>query len=240
MNFFSQNDKLWQVGTRLRVKWFQFLKTSSAFLCGVFAKNWKKLKVWKKETMMENEFFFKKKNEFIFLKTSLKKWDGAKQTGDSVPASYLAPCSLEFGRQRIWKARVFFREKNEFIFLKRSLRKWEGEKQAGDSVPACYFAAYSSEIGKRSIPPKCVCFLPNVGQLSSRKNDIGPRFWKQFVKIAKMARVAKMAKKPIWPRKVKWLKWSKEPKWPNWPYVYSGQNGLIGQNCHTRQNGQSD
>ena len=95
---------------------------------------------------------------------------------------------------------VFFGKKNKFIFLRSSLRKWEGAKQAGDSVPACYFEPYSSEFGKRSLPLKCVRFLPNVGQLCSRKNDIGPRFWKQFVKIAKMARVAKMAKKPIWPK----------------------------------------
>ena len=46
-------------------------------------------------------FFSRKKNEFIFLKTSLKKWDGAKQTGDSVPASYFAPYSLEFGKQSL-------------------------------------------------------------------------------------------------------------------------------------------
>ena len=50
---------------------------------------------------MENEFFFQEKKEFIFLKTSLKKWDGAKQTGDSVPASYFAPRSLEFGKQSL-------------------------------------------------------------------------------------------------------------------------------------------
>ena len=136
--------------------------------------------------------------------------------------------------------RVFFRQKNEFIFLRSSLKKWKGAKQAGDSLPACYFAAYSSEFGKRSIPPKCVRFLPNVGKLSSRKIDIGPRFWKQFVKIAKRARVAKMAKKTDLAKKAEMVKIAKEPKWPNWPYVYSGQNGLIGQNCHTRQNGQSD
>ena len=46
-------------------------------------------------------FFSRKKNEFIFLKTSLKKWVVAKQTADSVPASYFAPYSLEFGKQSL-------------------------------------------------------------------------------------------------------------------------------------------
>ena len=123
------------------------------------------------------------------------------------------------GKKKLWWRKSFFREKNEFIFLKSSWKKREGAKQAGDSVPACYFAPYSSEFGKRSLPLKCVRFLPNVGQLSSRKNDIGPGFWKQFVKIAKMARVAKMAKKTDLAKKAEMVKIAKEPKWPNWPYV---------------------
>ena len=56
-----------------------------------FVKDSKLLKVGKKEKIMKKECFHQEKNELIFLQNSIKKWYGAKQSGDGVPSCYFAP-----------------------------------------------------------------------------------------------------------------------------------------------------
>ena len=57
----------------MRMKWFYFLKMSSALILTFFGKNQKTLNVRKFRIYDEGRVFFEKKNVFIFLKALFTK-----------------------------------------------------------------------------------------------------------------------------------------------------------------------
>ena len=76
------NRYMWQIFSRMRLKWYFFLKMFSRLFMRFFGENEKKIKVGKVRKLDEKTACFEK-NAFILLKAVFKNVGGAKYPGGS-------------------------------------------------------------------------------------------------------------------------------------------------------------